>query len=331
MISLQNLHSFGLPACAKSVEWVNSISQLVALFKADESTLVLGEGTNTVFVDNYSGNVGRINLLGKEIVEHEQHYSVLVQAGENWHQLVSELMQKGINGLENLALIPGSVGAAPVQNIGAYGAEFADFCESVHCYDPSSNEHLILSSAECGFGYRDSVFKHASTRHLIITAVQIKLMKQWQPNLKYKGLDALFENASAFDIFNQVVAIRRQKLPDPVEVGNAGSFFKNPVVATSKYQALLESWPGMPSFVVDGGRVKVPAAWLIERCGFKGKCWQGIACHSNQPLVLTNAGKGTGQDLLTAAREIQQTVQHTFGVQLMNEVRLIGEKGLVEL
>lgn len=331
MISLQNLHSFGLPACAKSIEWVNSISQLVALFKADQSTLILGEGTNTIFVDDYLGSVGRVNLLGQEIVEHEKHYSVLAHAGENWHQLVYGLMQKGIHGLENLALIPGSVGAAPVQNIGAYGAEFADFCESVHCYDPDNNEHLILSSDECRFGYRDSVFKHVSANHLIITAVQVRLAKQWQPNLSYQGLNTLSKNVSASDIFNQVVSIRRQKLPDPVEIGNAGSFFKNPVIAKSTYQALLEERPSIPSFVVDEGWLKVPAAWLIEQCGFKGKHWEGIACHHNHPLVLTNLGNGTGQSLLTAAKEIQKTVQHTFGVHLINEVRLVGANGLVEL
>lgn len=331
MISLQQLHTFGLPAFAQSIDVINTESELSTLFDVEVFPLILGEGSNIIFVDDFNGKVCKINLKGIQINEQEESYRVCAKAGENWHQLVCHLVQKGINGLENLALIPGSVGAAPVQNIGAYGAEFADYCESVNCFDSISKEYLTLTKSECRFGYRDSIFKREEAKHLIITGVNLLLPKLWHPNLSYRGLDELTNEASAQDVLEKVMAIRRQKLPDPEVLGNAGSFFKNPVITKMQYNQLSLTWENVPHFAVDDENVKVPAAWLIEQCGFKGKSWGDVGCYTKQPLVLINSGQGTGKQLLQAAREIRDTVKEKFDIELVNEVRLIGSKGIVQL
>ncbi|MCY7294776.1 UDP-N-acetylmuramate dehydrogenase [Alteromonas sp. a30] len=330
MVSLQDLHSFGLSAKAGVVKRLSKMESLPSVGMNDEPFLVLGEGTNTVFVDDYEGVVVKPELRGIAIKEEKERYLVEVGAGENWHQLVNYLLARNINGLENLAYIPGTVGAAPVQNIGAYGAEFSFFCEAVRCYDLELNKMVSLSREECGFGYRESLFKSSEIKRFIITSVTLSFVKNWCPNLNYAGLDELPENTSAMDVFNQVIAIRRSKLPDPKIQGNAGSFFKNPIITKSAYD-ILRADNAIPQFPVDAEHVKVPAAWLIEQCGFKGKTWGGVQCHPAQPLVLVNSGQATGKELLEAAREIRKKVYDTFSVHLTNEVRLIGREGEVAL
>lgn len=331
MVNMQSLHSFGLNNSAKGVETLSTIEDVEALASFSQPYLILGQGTNTVFVNDYLGHVFKVDIKGVDITKVETGYRIKVGAGEDWHKLVEHLVSVGINGLENLALIPGSVGAAPVQNIGAYGAEFADYCVSVTCYDVKNHAVTTLDVDACQFGYRDSIFKKTRPQRYVILFVELTLPFQWSPNLNYKGLDHLPDNTDARTVFDTVMSIRQQKLPDPKKVGNAGSFFKNPVIALSHYEKLKQQNPNMPCYVVDDHTVKIPAAWLIDQCGFKGKRWGSVICHQNQPLVLANQGKATGAQLLMAAREIKKTVLQRFDVELENEVRLIGASGEVTL
>ncbi|MFA3792585.1 UDP-N-acetylmuramate dehydrogenase [Aliiglaciecola sp. SL4] len=328
MHSLTSLHTFGLTAHSKQLI---SVDNDFSILEYIEGPLwVLGEGSNCIFLDDFDGSVIKIDSKGKTVEEFSDYYQLTVSSGENWHQLVRFCMQNNIFGLENLALIPGSVGAAPIQNIGAYGVELNQFIKEVVCTEISTGEKHILSNEECQFGYRDSVFKRHLAGKVIITQVVLHIPKRWQACNHYGEL-AKLKQPSPEQIFNQVIAIRKAKLPDPNEIGNAGSFFKNPLVSNKHYASLQCDWPDLPCFPVDHNSVKVPAAWLIDHLGFKGKQLGGIQCHPNQPLVLTNNGQGNGAELLEMARQIQTKVENTFSIHLENEVRLIGKKGLVML
>jgi len=331
LISLQYKHSFGIQAYAKAYRKIVSDTQIPGSFALDEQYWLLGEGSNTVFLQDFSGVVVHMQTRGVQIHSHREDWLVEVQAGENWHKLVVFLLGEGVYGLENLALIPGSVGAAPVQNIGAYGAELAQFCERVRCFDSQSKQWLELTRQECQFGYRDSIFKQADYQHLIIASVTLKFPKRWQANVQYNGLEDLPAHCSAHDVFERVVSIRKNKLPDPAILGNAGSFFKNPVVAASLYKQIQSHYPDIPAFPVNDKQVKVPAAYLIDQCGLKGQRFGQIAAHAKQPLVLVNLGGACGSELLHAANTIRETVQQRFGIRLQNEVRLIGAEGEVNL
>ncbi|UAA40858.1 UDP-N-acetylmuramate dehydrogenase [Paraneptunicella aestuarii] len=324
---------------ADSISEIRDESLLSRLPVFDTPFIILGEGTNMVFVEDFSGSILNILTKGVEIKEQENQFLISVKAGENWHCLVESLLDKGIYGLENMALIPGSVGAAPVQNIGAYGIEFKDMCHSVTTFDIKRKTWQTYTREECCFGYRDSIFKSHEKQFEVITEVALLLPKTWNPNLNYRGLDTLPLGCAAKDVFNRVVEIRQQKLPDPKKIGNAGSFFKNPIISFEKFKSLQEIFPDMPFFnaenedgkIQNAIKIKVPAAWLIEQCGFKGKHFDGIGCHQNQPLVLVNKGSGSGVSLLTFAREIRSAVLQRFGIQLENEVRLIGRNGVISL
>lgn len=331
LTSMQGLHSFGLKAEAQAFETISTFDELDVVKSCQGSYLILGEGTNTVFIENYMGSVFKVALKGIEINKGASSYRIKVGAGENWHHLVKQLLEVNIFGLENLAYIPGTVGAAPVQNIGAYGAEFSHFCHSVSCYDLTQNKPVTLSQKDCQFGYRDSVFKSHFPSRYIILSVELELPIQWKPNLNYKGLDHLGAKCTAKEVFNAVIAIRKSKLPDPEKIGNAGSFFKNPVITQTHYAMLKAAWPAIPSYSVNDQLQKVPAAWLIEQCGFKGKAWGDIVCHPKQPLVLANQGNASGSELLEAARNIKSDVFERFQIHLENEVRLIGATGEVAL
>lgn len=332
MQSLQHLHTFGLSATSKSFLELKSEEQLPSVYRrlAEENWFLLGEGSNTVFTQDYLGTVLRLNTKGIEVKERDTDYLLKVKAGENWHQLVIWCLEKGIRGFENLALIPGSVGAAPIQNIGAYGVEIERFVESIEYYDLSDAKFKVLNRQECQFAYRDSVFKHGLAGQAIITSVHFSMPKRWCPNQTYGDL-SLLNNPSAQDIFNMVVSIRQSKLPDPVKIGNAGSFFKNPVIESSIWRDLKVQWEDLPGYGDGAGKTKVPAAWLIDTLGFKGVSLGGIRCHAKQPLVLTNTGNGTGQELLEMARRIKSAVLKEFAIELENEVRLMGNQGLIRL
>ena len=253
-----------------------------------------------------------------------------VNGGENWHQLVEWSLSQGIDGLENLALIPGCAGSAPIQNIGAYGVEFKDVCDYVDVLNLNTGEQFRLQASECEFGYRESIFKHRYAQGYVITAVGLKLAKNWQPILKYGSLVNFDPQAvTAKQVFDEVCHIRRSKLPDPKEFGNAGSFFKNPVVSAEQFAKIQKQVENLPHFPQPDGSVKLAAGWLIDQCHLKGFQIGGAAVHQQQALVLINKGNATGQDVVKLAHHIRQTVADKFGVYLQPEVRFMGAKGEV--
>lgn len=332
MFDLTNLHTFGLKASATAYSHFTAVDDVSAQLNTikQQRYLLLGEGSNCVFIDDFDGTVVRYDAKGIDVKEDADGFQVSVKAGENWHEFVVFCIRKGILGFENLALIPGTVGAAPIQNIGAYGVEIDQFVERVDCIDLSDGRAFSLNQHDCQFGYRDSVFKRNVKGDVLIDTVIFYLPKQWQPVTQYGELSKL-NRPTAQDIFDKVVQVRRQKLPDPAKIGNAGSFFKNPLVSRKHLDSLRCDWVDIPFYEVNQGSVKVPAAWLIDKLGFKGKKEGGIGCHPNQALVLTNDGTGTGEQLLTLARDIQAQVNSEFSISLENEVRLIGKQGPVSL
>lgn len=332
MYSLAPHHSFGFSSSAHAFLTVKSTDDLPALLSELDTPVfyILGEGSNTVFLEDYRGTVIKPAFMGIDLGHSDTHYRLKVGSGENWHQLVLWCMQHQIYGLENLALIPGTVGAAPIQNIGAYGVEIAQLIERVDYYDLNEKRHKILASDGCEFAYRDSVFKKRLADQVVITSVTFAIPKSWKGITHYGELK-LLSTPSAMDIFNKVVEVRQNKLPDPAKIGNAGSFFKNPIVCKNLFRQLQQTWPAIPSYLVDANKVKVPAAWLIDQLGFKGEKIGGIGCHPNQALVLTNDGSGTGEQLLQLARDIKAAVLKEFSIVLENEVRLIGKNGPVVL
>jgi UDP-N-acetylmuramate dehydrogenase len=273
--------------------------------------------------------------MGINQSENEQDYLLQVAAGEDWHELVESTVEKGVYGLENLALIPGVVGAAPVQNIGAYGVEFKDFCTSVDYIDLEEGTLKTLSNEGCLFAYRDSIFKGELKDRALITSVSLKLPKQWQAHCRYgllQGLDETESSVSAQQIFDSVCRIRSEKLPDPKILGNAGSFFKNPIVSDNLSEQLLSHHPGMPHYPQDDGTVKLAAGWLIDQCGLKGKKIGGAAVHLQQALVLINEdGKATASDVIQLAWHVREQVLHKFAVLLEHEVRFIDAQGETNL
>ncbi|MEE2026019.1 UDP-N-acetylmuramate dehydrogenase [Alkalimonas mucilaginosa] len=286
---------------------------------------VQGEGSNTIFVGDELPPLCRFVASAKALNQLDDDRVLLhVEAGHNWHQLVCWSVEQGLWGLENLALIPGSVGAAPVQNIGAYGVELADRCQYVDFYHWDSQQLQRLSVNECAFAYRDSVFKHQLAGKGVIVAIGLELTKSPRRVLSYQGLDQLAEDCSLQQVFAAVVAIRRSKLPDPDELANCGSFFKNPLLPAQAAQALKIRYPGLPVFTQSDGYCKLSAAWLIDQAGFKGKKLGDIGCYSRQPLVLVNYGAGTASQLLQLIAAIQLQVQARFGVALEPEVQLVG-------
>ena len=289
--------------------------------------IVLGEGSNVVFAGDVDALVLRYTATGRDVLAEDSDSVLLrVGAGENWHRLVCWCLEQGYHGLENLALIPGTVGAAPIQNIGAYGVELAAFVDAVHALRISDGEALTLSREACAFGYRDSIFKGALRDAVVITAVDLRLRRRPAPVTDYPSLrDRLDDQGAGADpraVFDAVVALRRERLPDPAETPNAGSFFKNPVVDRSTAAALAAGCPGMPQFDAPGGR-KLAAGWLIERCGWRGVEGEGVAVHPGHALVLVSRG-GDGRALLALARRIQDSVTATFGCSLEIEPRIYG-------
>jgi UDP-N-acetylmuramate dehydrogenase len=297
------------------------------------SLLPLGEGSNIVLAGDIEAAVLQMETRGREVLRREDNAVVLrLQAGESWHELVAWSVDQGYCGLENLALIPGKVGAAPIQNIGAYGVELAEFLVAVHARELASGTPLTLSASECQLGYRDSIFKHALRDAVVITAVDLRLPLRASPRWHYPTLAAFLERAGidqpdARAVFDAVVAVRRERLPDPAREPNAGSFFKNPVVPMAQVTALLEAHPDLPQYPAPHGQRKLPAAWLIERCGWKGHRRDGVGVHPGHALVLVNYGSNDGGALLALARDIQASVARRFGVELEIEPRVYGSSG----
>jgi UDP-N-acetylmuramate dehydrogenase len=323
------LNTFGIDAAAAHFLKVTDVAQLHALYREPSlramPRLILGGGSNLLLTKDFSGLVLHIATQGIAITgEDEQQVFVTAQAGENWHIFVQWTLAQGLPGLENLSLIPGSVGASPIQNIGAYGSELAEFFHSLTAFDMTSGELLNLSKADCAFAYRDSIFKHALRDRAIILEVRFALPKSWQPNLLYAELAAELAsrgiaNPSAQEIADAVIAIRTRKLPDPAKVGNAGSFFKNPVVSAEQRNSLLTQYPALVSYLQADGRYKLAAGWLIDQCGWKGRSIGAAGVHENQALVLVNRGGATGADVLRLSNKIREEVQAKYGVMLEPE------------
>lgn len=331
MQSLKSLNSFQFEVFAENITRIQDEVDLLDFVYKPDSTLFLGDGSNIAFTEDFKGEIVRFEKDVVSIEDLSDSVRVTAFAGKNWHDFVLMLNSKGINGLENLALIPGTIGAAPIQNIGAYGVEISQYINQVNYFDFGSKQFKSLSNQDCHFGYRDSIFKTSEFKHCLIVSVEFNMPKQWQPVLKYSGLEDLGSNCSAYDVLQRVISIRRSKLPDPKEIGNAGSFFKNPILTGQQYRVLKKQYETMPCYHLKDGSVKVPAAWLIDQAGFRGKEVNGICAYINQPLVLTNTGTGTGEALLAYAREVQKRVENMFNIKLHNEVNLLAGKGKVSL
>lgn len=325
---LSAYHTFSISqTCAYLVE-ISSVQELISVYQnpqwQDLPKLMLGKGSNMLFTQPYQGVVIVNRLQGKQVSESERHWHLHIESGEDWPSLVEWSVEQGFAGLENLALIPGCAGSAPIQNIGAYGIELKDVCDYVDVLCLETFEIKRLTNQECRFGYRDSIFKHELYQKAIVVAIGLKLSMNWQPNIEYgplKSFDA--QTVSAQEIFEQVCQVRMDKLPDPAVTGNAGSFFKNPVIGEHHYTALKSKYPDLVAYPTDSG-VKVAAGWLIDQCGLKGTAVNGAQVHPNQALVLVNRDNATANDIVELAAVVRAQVKEKYGIELEHEVRFIG-------
>ena len=330
--SLKQLNSFSVEARAGQLLKLESEEDL-QVFISEHSfdvkrDLILGGGSNILFAGNVEGSVVLNRITGKRIIE-DSNDVVLVEAcaGENWHQLVLWCLDQGLSGIENLSLIPGLVGAAPMQNIGAYGVELADVLDCVQTLDLKSGQSREFARQNCDLSYRNSRFKSADAGKYLITGIRLRLYRRFKPNLAYKGLGEELlsmgiEVPTAKQVSEAVIRIRQRKLPDPKVVGNAGSFFKNPVVSPATTDLLAQEFADLPVYFADNGS-KLSAAWLIEHCGWKGRSMGRAAVSDQHTLVLINKGNATGEDILTLADAIQASVKERFGIELQPEPLII--------
>lgn len=332
-VSLKPYHTFGLAAEARFFCEIESEQALLALLNApvfiEHSHALLGEGSNTLFTRDFPGIVVRLNIKGVQwLAEDEENIYLKASAGESWHDFVKYTLNRHYYGLENLSLIPGSVGAAPVQNIGAYGVEVKDVITQVDAIDIVSGEKRVFENSECHFSYRDSCFKGDLKGRYIITAVSFCLRKQAKLKLDYAGLkegidEQGLSNPTPLDVSDMICSLRQAKLPDPDKIGNAGSFFKNPIISAAHYFNLHKQFPEIKSFKLKNQEYKIPAGWLIEYCGFKGKNIGPIGIYEKQALVLINSGEGSGEDVRRAITQITERVNTTFGILLEVEPVLL--------
>ena len=327
---LLSFNSFGFHVHAEYFVSVRNIPELAeALQWAKQqncSSFILGGGSNTIFTRDVSGLVIHISIGGYEKShQSDSNFTNLkIGAGMDWHQLVTRTLDDRLFGLETLALIPGSAGAAPIQNIGAYGTEVRDMLTSVDVLEKSTGELLKLSNTDCEFGYRDSIFKRTAGNNYVVTAIHLKLSHHNKPSIKYPALrDRLnndgIDNPDCQQVFHSVCQIRSSKLPDPAILGNAGSFFKNPVINRQQLDSLLRKHPDLPHFEQASENYKVPAAWLIDQAGWKGHRTGAVGVHSEQALVLVNHGGGDGQQIAVLAERIRHDIEQRFAISLERE------------
>ena len=330
--SLKNYNTFGIEAFAKQFVSVHSSEELAMILKqySNEKKFVLGGGSNMLLTKDIDALVIHLDIKGKKIVEEDADFVwVEGQAGENWHEFVLWTIENNFGGLENMSLIPGNVGTTPIQNIGAYGTEIKDTFVSCEAMKIDTQQITTFDTKSCHFGYRESVFKNEVKDQYIITSVVFKLTKRnHKINISYGDINAELAknnitNPTLKDVSNAVIAIRKSKLPDPKELGNSGSFFKNPIVSKKAFEAIHAKFPEMKYYDVSETEVKVPAGWLIEQAGFKGKRFGDAGIHKNQALVLVNYGNATGQEILTVSKTIQETILSTFGILIETEVNVI--------
>ncbi len=342
-ISLKSLNSFGIDVSTKYFAQFNSVNELHELlefnrrptFNEKRSTLILGGGSNILFTKDFDGLVLKNEIVGiKEIKEDEHHVYVQVGAGVNWHHFVLHCIHKGWAGIENLSLIPGNVGASPMQNIGAYGVEIKDVFYSLEAFHIREKKMVNFSLNDCEFGYRNSVFKRKFKNEFVITDVTYRLNRIPTFNTSYGAIEQELEKMEVKELSIQaisqaVINIRSSKLPDPAVIGNAGSFFKNPEIQNSKFKSLKEQYLDIVGYDLPNGNVKLAAGWLIEQCGPQGSAtWKGYrkddaGCHERQALVLVNYGNAKGSDIYNLSEEILQSVKEKFGVGLEREVNIV--------
>lgn len=331
-VSLEKYNTFALPVNAERLVFADHIEQVIDTWKETQEHqkpfLMLGEGSNVLFLEDFAGTVVINQFKGIKITEDKEFWYLHVGSGEKWHDLVCHTLNLGIAGLENLALIPGLVGTAPIQNIGAYGVELKNFCSYVDLLNLNTGSAERIIASKCQFGYRESIFKHQFRLGYAIVSVGFQLTKKWTPTLDYGDL-AKIDPKTAFprQVFESVCAVRRSKLPDPQTLGNAGSFFKNPIVSVEKGAELIAKYPIMPHYWHNDSEVKLAAGWLIDRCRLKGFQIGGAAVHHQQALVLVNVNNALSKDVIALARYVRNKVVEQFGVCLEPEVRFIGSMG----
>lgn len=333
-VDLQPYNTLQVTAIASSFAEIKNADQLRDILKHpetdDQPILVLGGGSNILFADDFDGLVLHVEIEGKTVLkETDEHVWLKIGAGENWHQTVRSCVEKGWGGIENLSLIPGTVGAAPIQNIGAYGVELAEVFEWLEAVNIETGQIRRFDTDDCQFGYRDSIFKNELKGDYVVTQVVLKLSKDPQINTSYGAIQSEIEQRGILDptirdISDIVIDIRNSKLPNPEMLGNAGSFFKNPVVENAVYERIKAKYPGAPGYSMGDTQTKVPAGWLIEEAGWKGKVVGNTGTYKQQALVIVNHGGATGKEILALANDIRASVSEKFGIELVPEVNIIG-------
>jgi len=327
-ISLKQYNTFGIDTNANRFVAVCSLSELKSILVNEKDIFLLGGGSNMLLTKNIEALVIHLDLKGIVVNDTEKDVVyVTAEAGENWHDFVLWCISQNYGGLENLSLIPGNIGTSPIQNIGAYGVEIKDNFQQLEALEITTGKIKIFTHSDCKFGYRNSVFKNELKGKYIITNVTFKLTKNnHQVNISYGDIKNYLkdiEHPTLKEISDAVISIRQQKLPDPKEIGNSGSFFKNPVIGSVLFNSLQKKHAKMPHYVVSENEIKIPAGWLIEQCGFKGQRFGDAGVHSKQALVLVNYGNASGQDIYNLAQKIRQKVKDTFGISLEIEVNII--------
>ncbi|MDB5191638.1 MAG: murB [Segetibacter sp.] len=333
-ISLKPYNTFAIDVTAKYFSSFTSTDELAELFLFDEAkrtlpVLILGGGSNILFTQNYNGLVAKNELKGITLIkENAEHNYVKCAAGENWHAFVMHCIDNNYAGLENLSLIPGNVGASPMQNIGAYGVEIKDVFYELEAWDTKDRKLVNFSKSDCEFGYRESVFKHKYKSRFVITSVTFQLNKKPVFNTSYGAIQEELQKMQVAEpsikaISQAVINIRQSKLPDPKVIGNAGSFFKNPTIKNAQFEQLKTSFPGIVGYTVNSEQVKVAAGWLIEHCNWKSYRKGDAGCHAKQALVLVNYDNAKGDEILTLSTEIMNSVEKKFGIILEREVNII--------
>ncbi|MBK8845036.1 MAG: UDP-N-acetylmuramate dehydrogenase [Bacteroidetes bacterium] len=328
--SLRNLNSFGIDCyCSKYVELTNpnQLQEISKLLKSGEPYLILGGGSNILFTTDFTGIVIHNKLKGISIAHTGSHPTVTASAGENWHHLVQFCIEHNLAGIENLSLIPGTVGAAPIQNIGAYGVELKEVFKSLVAWNIGEARMEEIDNKACNFGYRNSIFKNQAKNKYIIVSVTLQLSHTSKVTTHYGAIESElkkrnFTEPTIKNISDIVIGIRQSKLPDPAVIGNAGSFFKNPEIEKSHFEKLKESFPNIVGYPA-GSKIKCAAGWLIEQCGYKGKRIGNAGCHKDQALVLVNLGGATGSEVLHLSTQIIVSVKSKFDIELEREVNII--------
>ena len=336
-VSLKSYNTLGIEANAHYFTEISSVEELQELLQQESwqqtPKLILGGGSNLLFTSHFDGLVMKMDIRGIDVIEENEDFVwIRAGAGENWHELVMYCVEHGWGGVENLSLIPGTVGAAPMQNIGAYGVEIKDVFESLEAVEISTGSRRQFTGEECRFGYRESVFKNTCKGQYIITSVVFRLSKKPVINTAYGAIEATLterlgaaalQKASIRDVSEAVMHIRRSKLPDPALIGNAGSFFKNPIVGRAIFEEIQQTYPTVPGYPISDQEVKLPAGWLIEQAGWKGKRFGSVGVHDQQALVLVNHGGASGEAVKKLAYDIQASVQEKFGVAIEPEVNMV--------